>query len=119
AWLIWLWVVGSLALRCAVVAADALGHGAGWARGLRRLSDRVTLPIVRRVVDGALVAAVVVNVAARAPAAAAAESAIPAAITAAADPRPAPASPSVRGPAAGAGTVTYTVQPGDNLWLIA
>ncbi|HEY3081074.1 MAG TPA: LysM peptidoglycan-binding domain-containing protein [Chloroflexota bacterium] len=121
AWLLWLWTVASLALRCAVVLAEALSHGAAWARALRRLSDRVTLPVVRRVVDGALVAVLVVHLVARTPAAAAAEPATPQAGVVVASPRadvaPAPASPVP--PSADSRSVAYMVQPGDSLWRIA
>jgi DNA-binding SARP family transcriptional activator/LysM repeat protein len=66
AWLLWLWLAGSLALRLVVVAAEALTHGAAWLRSLRSVSDRVTLPFVRRLVDGAVVATVVINLVGRA-----------------------------------------------------
>ncbi len=122
AWAVWLWIVGSLLLRVMVLAIDAMTHGAAWVADLRAVSDRVTLPIVRRAVDGALVAMVVVNVASRTVSGAAAAS-------------PPIATSShvvaVRSHATVSGTdtttrngqrpqdATYTVQAGDTLWAIA
>src|SRR6266852_7945618 len=48
AWLTWAWIVGSLTLELAVTLAEAAAHGADWVRSLRRLADRMTLPLVRR-----------------------------------------------------------------------
>lgn len=119
AWLVWLWLTTSLALRLLVGLADARTHGAGWVRALHALSDRVTLPIVRRAVDGALVAIVVVNLLARSPASAAAAPREPAAaVMVAGDPAP-PADPPAAQPAEAPGTIAYTVQPGDTLWAIS
>lgn len=121
AWAMWLWMVGTLVLRVVVGVADALAHGAAWVRALRAVSDRVTLPIVRKVVDGALVALLVVNLVGRSPA-----------VVAAAPPEPTAsalvATPNGAAPHAAAlavqsaeqeETVEYTVQAGDSLWAIA
>ncbi len=121
AWLVWLWIVASLVLRLLVGLADALTRGAAWVRALRALSDRVTLPIVRRVVDGALVAIVVVNLAVRSPASVSAASLEPTvAVVVAASPGGAPAA-QVAAAQSGEeqGTIEYTVQPGDTLWAIS
>ncbi len=119
AWLTWFWITGSLILRLIVRIADARAEGAVWVRLLRTLSDRTTLPVVRRLVDGALVAVVVVNLAtASVPVAAAAPVSSPA-VTAisimpaeTANPEPAPAAADLQ-------VTHYTVQPGDTLWAIA
>src|SRR5689334_6459381 len=60
-WAVLVWIYTSLALRLFVIVAEALARGAAWARLVRRLSDRLTLPIVRRIVDGAFVAVVLVH----------------------------------------------------------
>ncbi|HEX2034569.1 MAG TPA: LysM peptidoglycan-binding domain-containing protein, partial [Chloroflexota bacterium] len=148
AWALWLWLVVSVVLRLAVLAADGLTQGAAWVGALRRLSDRLTLPVVRRVIDGAVVAGVVVSLAGRAsPAAAAAIEDVPASVTyqapppapphsgppEPADPEPAlPAVPSTPAqriagqPAppdvddqAPPQVAVYRVKAGDNLWHIA
>jgi len=121
AWIVWLWIVGSLVLRLIVGIAEMLSHGAEWARTLHRLSDRVTLPIVRKLADGAIVAMLVVNLAARAPSAAAAPLDAPAPIVAVvshAPDRPPPSATTSRTTNASKET-DYTVQPGDTLWTIA
>ena len=50
AWIVWFWMVGSLALRFLVVSADALTQGASWVRPLRAVSDLITLPVIRETV---------------------------------------------------------------------
>ncbi len=122
AWAVWLWIVGSLLLRATVLAIETMSRGAVWVHVLRTVSDRLTLPVVRRAVDGALVTVFVVNVVSRTiPGAAAASLPAPATphvttvrshavlATAATAPRDNP----------GSRDVTYTVQPGDTLWGIA
>lgn len=121
AWLLWIWMVASLVLRAAVVIAESLTNGAVWLLPVRALSDRLTLPIVRHVVDGALVALVVVNLAGRPASSAWAAPVTPTAIVVMSSPDPAARSASVaaedheRDP----GAIEYTVQPGDTLWAIA
>jgi nucleoid-associated protein YgaU/two-component SAPR family response regulator len=119
AWLIWGWVVLSLLLRVAVDLAEAASRGAAWVGSLRQLSDSITLPIVRRAVDGALAAVLIANVAVRAVPVAAAEplATAPTAIvttvespsSTAVAPRsePRPADP------------IHIVRPGETLWSIA
>ena len=126
AWGVWLWMVGTLLLRVVVVVADSLTHGAAWVHALRAVSDRVTLPIVRKVVDGALVALLVVNLIGRSPAIAAAAPPEPAGIALAVTPhRLAESTATSVGPIAHAQereekeTLAYTVQAGDSLWAIA
>jgi len=122
AWAVWLWIVGSLLLRVMVLGIDAMTHGAAWVADLRAVSDRVTLPIVRRAVDGALVAMVVVNVASRTVSGAAAAS-LPIATSShvavmrshATVPGSATAARNGQRPQ----DDTYTVQAGDTLWAIA
>lgn len=118
AWLVWAWIVASLLLRLLVAGADSLAHGASWVRRLRATSDRVTLSLVRRAVDSALVAVFVVNMVSRTvPGAAAASLPHPATAPVATQPHA-----TARGShpeSKGASHVEYTVQPGDNLWDIA
>lgn len=120
AWLIWFWVVGSILLRLLVPVAEILTRGAAWARSLRALSDRVTLPVIRKLVDGAVVAVTVAQLVSRttAIAAAAPAPATPSATLAhAASHAPAPTRPATH--LAAPAAVTYRVQDGDNLWAIA
>jgi len=122
AWGVWLWMVATLVLRLVVAIADRLTHGAAWVHALRAVSDRVTLPVVRKLVDGAVVAFLVVNLVARSPAVAAAApltstAAVSVAVGSerAADQTPLPASDQDGDQQ----TVEYTVQPGDSLWALA
>ena len=66
AWVLWAWLTLSIALRLVVLGAERVSQGAAWVRALRAVSDRVTLPVVRRLVDGAVVTVLVVNLMARA-----------------------------------------------------
>ncbi|HET7767564.1 MAG TPA: LysM peptidoglycan-binding domain-containing protein, partial [Chloroflexota bacterium] len=118
AWAIWIWLAGTAVLRLVVVAAEAVTGGAAWLGGLRRVSDRITSPLVRRIVDGAVVATVVVNVVGRAAPAAAAGSEMtgPVVTTAPLDLAARRASTSVPVDQV---HVLYTVRDGDNLWRIA
>lgn len=115
AWAIWGWLTLSLLLQLGVALAEVATHGAAWVRSLRRATNVVTLPLVRRAVDSALAVAMVVQVAAHAAPAAAAEL-----------PPPPPAivhmvggheDVAVRQHAAR--SANYTVQKSDTLWTIA
>jgi len=122
AWAVWLWIVGSLLLRVMVLAIDAMTHGAAWVADLRAVSDRVTLPIVRRAVDGALVAMVVVNVASRTVSGAAAASppiVTSAHVAAIRSHATVPGSDTATRNGQRSQDDTYTVQAGDTLWAIA
>ncbi len=122
AWAVWLWIVASLALRLVVLGTEAMTGGAPWVAGLRSVSDRVTLPIVRRLVDGALVAIVVVNLVGRStPSAAAAvlTSAATVSVVAAQEGAPPRQAFDQSQPDREQRVVEYTVQAGDTLWGIA
>jgi DNA-binding SARP family transcriptional activator len=122
AWAVWFWTAASVALRLLVSVAEVLTRGAGWVGSLRAASDRVTLPVVRRVVDRAAIALLVVHLVGRGvPSASAAPLApAPALLVRPADAQqaPPPAAPRA-GLGAGREAVDYTVQPGDTLWAIA
>jgi DNA-binding SARP family transcriptional activator/nucleoid-associated protein YgaU len=122
AWAVWLWIVASLLLRIAVLASDAVTHGAAWVATLRAVSDRVTLPIVRRAVDGALVTVFVVNMASRTVSGAAAAS-LPAVstphVTSLQSHTPLSPSHATARNGQTPRDTTYTVQTGDTLWDIA
>ena len=122
AWGVWLWLVGSILLRTTAAVAEALTRGAPWARALRRLSDLVTPPLVRRLVDAALVAVIVVNLVGRSAPVAAADlhtlASPVATLASAASPVP-QLQPWQAGQPIAQGTVQYTVRPGDTLWAIA
>ncbi len=122
AWAIWFWIVGSILLRLTVLIEEARNRGSAWARRLRAVSDRITLPVVRRVVDASLFAVVMLNVASRsAPSAAAAP--LPAVVEArSADNRSMlvmggwdPSGPTQSDD----GADHHTVQAGDTLWTIS
>ncbi|MHB0929242.1 MAG: LysM peptidoglycan-binding domain-containing protein, partial [Candidatus Nanopelagicales bacterium] len=122
AWAVWLWIVASLALRVVVLGAEAVTGGAPWVAGLRAISNRVTLPIVRRLVDGALVAIIVVNLVGRStPTVAAAVLTSAATATVVASHEGAPPRPAFDESRQDQKqrVVEYTVQAGDTLWAIA
>lgn len=116
AWVTWAWIVGSLALELVVTLAEAVAHGAGWVRSLRRLADRMTLPIVRR----AVAAALAVQVLSRAVPLASAEPLPPTEVALVASIDSVRASSSTTpGFNAPASAPTYLVRAGDTLWSIA
>ena len=78
AWIVWGWTCLFVILRIALNVLDAATRGAAWVDSLRKASDWLTLPIVRRAVDVSLAGLLVARVAAI-PAAAAAQAAPPAA----------------------------------------
>lgn len=126
AWGLWLWLSASVVLRLVVLATDGYAHGTAWAVALRALSDRVTLPVIRRVVDGAVVATIVVQFVGRVSTVSAAPLAShETAPTVVAPVETYQATPSevVTGAAttvvAETGATTYQVKRGDNLWDIA
>ncbi len=131
-WLVWAWLVLSLAVELLLAAADLATHGAAWVHLLRAGAGHVTAPLARRVVNGALVATVVVQLASRAAPAAAASLPEPAVATSPAAPQEARLAPAPGRPLAGedgaaapetaperAASTTYEVQKGDTLWGIA
>ena len=111
AWLLWIWIVGSLCLELALVAAEVFARGAGWVRQLRSVADRLSVPLVRR----AVAAAFAVQVISRGvPIASAQTIAPPQALVTAVRPAgdlvadvPPPSAP------------LYLVREGDTLWSIA
>jgi DNA-binding SARP family transcriptional activator len=116
AWLMWLWIVGSLALELLVITAEAVAHGAAWVRSLRKLADRMTLPLVRR----AVAAAFAVQILSRGVALAAAEPLPPPAVALVASVHAQTAArPSMSSIEAPASAATYVVRGGDTLWSIA
>jgi two-component SAPR family response regulator/LysM repeat protein len=119
AWVIWAWLSASLVLRLLVALADLATHGAVWARSLRRVSDRFTLPLVRRAVDGALAVAVVVNVVARGAPAHAAELVEPPAIVRMVDMVDMVDAERAVTQQRGVRLATYSVRRSDTLWSIA
>jgi DNA-binding SARP family transcriptional activator len=123
-WLLWAWLAGSLCLRVLVGLLERARRDAPWWRLLRRLSDVLTLPVVRRSVDAALAAALVVRVAATTPVLADSASDIASQVTedapsdesAPSDDEATPLPPDIQ---LGPGDVLYTVQPGDTLNSVA
>jgi len=121
AWILWTWCVASLLLQVATALIELVTHGAAWARELRAAIDHVTIPIARRVVDGAIVTVIVVNLVARAPAVSAAPLEGPvAALSVAPDHRPdLSGQHPIRPTQKSSSETSYTVKPGDTLWAIS
>ncbi|HLZ27855.1 MAG TPA: LysM peptidoglycan-binding domain-containing protein [Chloroflexota bacterium] len=118
AWLMWVWIVASLGLELAVVAAAALAHGAGWVHALRRLADRVTFPLARR----AVAAAFAVQILSRGVPLAAAQTLTPgdsAFIVETDQPSRPIAVAAAPNAAAQTADAHYLVRPADTLWSIA
>jgi DNA-binding SARP family transcriptional activator len=128
-WLALLHLGLSIALRLSALGLVGLGEGAAWARRALRLSDLITIPIVRRIVDGAVAGTLVL--AAWLPSAARlkAEGAVPIqpSVTATAlvqagehGPGTDPSADWSEEPEEeGYSSVSYTVVQGDTLWDIA
>ncbi len=127
-WLIWAWLVLSLCLQLVATAAERVAAGANVVRRVRITADFLSGPLVRRAVQTSLAGGMVVRVAL---------AGVPTAAAAPRDPAPivtmvgvqkraaSSASSSVwfgsQAPAADipAGSIIYTVQPGENLAIIA
>jgi len=114
AWLVWAWLSLSLVVQLAVAVADLATHGAAWVAAPRRVTERFTLPLVRRAVDSALAVALVVQVAARAVPAHAAEMPVeqPPLVQMVNTPAELAQAPASR-------VANYRVQATDTLWSIA
>jgi DNA-binding SARP family transcriptional activator len=131
-WLALAYLAVTLVLRVSGQAFVRLTDGAAWARAGLRLSDAVTIPVVSRVVDGALAGTLVLAVWFRAGpttevAASVGSSFV--AVAAPAGPVPTlewadaasaePANEDVIRAGPGGRSVAYTVVPGDTLWAIS
>ena len=124
AWLVLCYLALSVGLRLAFLLAGRLSGGARWARTGLRLSNLVTIPAVRRLVDGGaagtLLAASWLPLPSHAlggagPAYAVAAAAPPPLVAWADAPPPA----AEAAPEAPPPCVLYTVAPGDDLWEVA
>ncbi|MBE7518478.1 MAG: LysM peptidoglycan-binding domain-containing protein [Thermoflexaceae bacterium] len=127
AWLVVAYLLLSIVARLAFGLAAVLTDQAAWARGGLRVTAPLTLPLVRRVVDGALAGTILVSATFHTPSAAfAAAAPITRSVEApfqrhlASFAEPATV-PSTAAPALAVETVpaTYTVTRGDHLWGIA
>ena len=125
AWLVVAYLLLSIIVRLAFNLAAVLTDQAAWARGGLRVTAPLTLPIVRRVVDGALAGTIIVSATLHTPSAAFAVAPNSRSVEA---PQNHLASfgepstvPSTGAPALAVETVpaTYTVTRGDHLWGIA
>jgi nucleoid-associated protein YgaU/DNA-binding SARP family transcriptional activator len=123
AWLVWVWIMASLGLELLIAAAETVARGAMWVASLRRIADRLTIPLVRRAVAAAFAVQVLSRGVPLAAAAPLSETEI--ALVAPAAPQLVPAATQVSthtftalDNAAGYGP-TYLVRPGDTLWSIA
>ena len=120
AWLVLGYLAVTVTLRCAALAADRATRGARWARVALRLTNLITVPAVRRIVDGGVAGTLLVAswMPATARVAVAAEPVVSLPVTADAQaggpaPRHAEQEPER------AQSVAYTVVRGDDLWGIA
>ncbi len=121
----------TVALRVVLGAADRLTDGSAWARAALSLSDLVTLPAIRRIVEGALAGVIFLAIWLRTSAAleagtsagamAATSSVAQAALTqdVAAEPACPPLTEAIAEPPPPDCFVSYTVVEGDNLWDIS
>src|SRR6266567_1421302 len=125
AWLLWVWLLGTITLRILVIFGERAGIGATWIRRLRTVSDRITLSLVRQAVDAALAGELFLSAVAPAPSAFAQPSIHYAQVqrTDAVDARGSVVGGSIDGAAMDrelmAGDMLYTVQRGDTLSAIA
>ncbi len=62
-WLVWGWLVLSLALQIAASMAERVGTGAAWVGQLRTVADWLSVPLVRRAVHASLAVGVLARVA--------------------------------------------------------
>ncbi len=62
-WLVWGWLVLSLALQIAASMAERVGAGAAWVGQLRTVADWLSVPLVRRAVRASLAVGVLARVA--------------------------------------------------------
>src|SRR5437763_871167 len=111
AWLMWTWIVVSLLLELALAAIELVASGASWLHSVRRVVNRLSLPLARR----AVAAAFAVQVVSRGLPIVAAQTVEPAdsALVVQVDSHPTAAV------AADTATPTYLVREGDTLWSIA
>lgn len=127
AWLLLGWLALQVVLSLLVALLELVTHGARWVRALQAVSQRITLPFVRRMVSGALLTVMLIHLAGR-PSVGVVSAAPPPAATLVV-PHMAPLyrlTPALLQPApepseseAHLTTTTYTVQPGDTLWTIS
>lgn len=116
AWIIWLWLVGTLAIQFLLAVAEQVTSGAHWVRSCRLVVDPLTLPAVRRLIHGTAVAVTVAQLAVRSVPSAAAAPSSPA-VAVYADLRAATSQVRTAPPIQQVGT--YQVVPGDTLWALA
>jgi len=130
-WLALGYLALTIALRLVAQSLARLTDGATWAQGTLTLSDVVTLPAVRRIVDGAVAGSLFLSVWLRPSAMLAADRSSQMAVAAvASSPQaaldagmtgatPPPIKDAVEEPASPDRVVSYTVVAGDSLWDIA
>jgi len=122
AWLLLTYLAAATALRCGLVAAMQVTGGARWARTGLRLTHLVTIPALRRAVDGSVAGVLLLSstlaLPARVTAAPGDAAAVSEYVPETQEPRPdggGLAAGEQQAPAA----IRYAVQPGDSLWEIA
>ncbi len=115
AWAAWFYLAASLALYSIASLAAALAPGNRHVASLRACLARVTLPAVRRLVEGAFLASIILNAGLRAAPALAQSAATPAAVTVSTQ----SVAQAVPDQPVESSDIEYTVQKNDTLWDIA
>ncbi len=120
AWLLLGYLAVTIGLRALAVTADRATRGARWARAALRVTNLITVPAVRRIVDGGIAGTLLLATWLPVPRAAIASA--PVAIVALHAPPAAEAqvtAPDARAVTVRVPFVVYTVAPGEDLWGIA
>jgi signal transduction histidine kinase len=61
-WVVWVWLVVSLALQFLTIVVQRLAAGAAWVERFRTVADWISVPLVRRAVEASLAGSLVVRV---------------------------------------------------------
>ncbi|TAJ16899.1 MAG: LysM peptidoglycan-binding domain-containing protein, partial [Dehalococcoidia bacterium] len=120
AWLLLGYLALTIALRALAVTADRATRGARWARAALHVTSLITIPAVRRIVDGSIAGALLVATWMPMPRAAIASD-LPAIVALRALPAAEAGVPALEADAAAvrAPLIAYTVARGEDLWGIA
>ena len=118
-WALCLYLAGTLLLRLLLALADVLTRGARWVQALQVAVDWISLPLVRRVADRAVIVATVFQLTSRAVPTAAAAGPTPLALTVTVTQGEGRPEVATGAPAESTGGRWRRVQPGDTLHQLA